>query len=126
MGERLAASGSGATPVIPVSSSPVTPEPDAGEAVAAVAAAPAVEASSANWPDESSESAFLAEARDRGETVLVKAPETDVADESDAKALPPLNELVERIPPGVREVLDDLFRARFVAVRRVPKRALKS
>lgn len=101
----------------------MTPEPDAGEAVAA---APAVEASSANWPDESSESAFLAEARDRGETVLVKAPETDVADESDAKALPPLNELVERIPPGVREVLDDLFRARFVAVRRVPKRALKS
>lgn len=79
-----------------------------------------------SWPDESIESAFLAEARERGETAVVKPPETDVADESDTKALPPLNELVERIPPGVREVLDDLFRARFVAVRRVPKRALKS
>ncbi len=104
----------------------MTPEPDAGDAVAAVAAAPAGEASGANWPDESIESAFLAEVRERGEAVVVKPPENDVADEADAKALPPLNELVERIPPGVREVLDDLFRARFVAVRRVPKRALKS
>lgn len=104
----------------------VPPEPDAGEAVAAVPAAPAVEASGAHWPDESSESAFLAEARDRGEPVAFKPPESDGPDETDAKALPPLNELVERIPPAVREALDDLFRARFVAVRRVPKKALRT
>jgi hypothetical protein len=39
--------------------------------------------------------------------------------------LPPLDELVKRIPPEVRETLEDLFRARFVTVKRVPKKALK-
>jgi hypothetical protein len=33
---------------------------------------------------------------------------------------------VKRIPPEVREVLDDLFRAKFTAVRRVPKKSLKT
>jgi hypothetical protein len=78
------------------------------------------------WPDESVESAFLAEARDRGEKVaLPKAPE-EVADERDTAPLPPLNELVERIPAEVRDVLDELFRARFVTVKRIPKSALKN
>jgi hypothetical protein len=40
--------------------------------------------------------------------------------------LPKLDELVERIPAGVREAMEDLFRARFVAVKRVPRKALKS
>lgn len=44
---------------------------------------------------------------------------------ADPKALPPLDELVKRIPPAVRESLEDLFRARFVTVKRVPARALK-
>ena len=77
-----------------------------------------------SWPDETAESSFRSEARERGEPVAsIKSRE--VADETDSKPLPPLSELVERIPPGVREALEDLFRARFTAVRRIPRQALK-
>ena len=43
-----------------------------------------------------------------------------------AAATPSLDSMVERIPPAVRETLDELFRARFVKVVRVPKSALAS
>jgi hypothetical protein len=75
--------------------------------------------------DEAAESAFLAEARDRGETVR-PAPAADVIDETDSKELPPLDTLVQRIPADVRETLEELFRAKFIRVQRVPKKALKS
>ena len=39
--------------------------------------------------------------------------------------LPPLDELVARIPAPTRELLDELFRARFLTVRRIPVSALK-
>ncbi len=39
--------------------------------------------------------------------------------------LPPLDDLVQRIPPEVRELMDELFRAKFVRVQRVPKKALQ-
>ncbi|HXQ80909.1 MAG TPA: hypothetical protein VN775_06345 [Opitutaceae bacterium] len=32
--------------------------------------------------------------------------------------LPPLDELVEKVPAAVRDILDDLFRAKFTAVRK--------
>lgn len=83
-------------------------------------------AEEASWPDDPAESAFLAEARERGEPLAPVRAQEEIADETDAKALPPLNELVNRIPAEVREALEDLFRARFVTVKRVPKRALKS
>jgi hypothetical protein len=89
----------------------VAPAPDAAEEPAA-------------WPDESAESAFRAEARDRGETIAA-APAPEV-EEVDTKGLPPLDTLVRRIPAPVMEALDDLFRARFVRVQKVPRRALKS
>jgi hypothetical protein len=79
----------------------------------------------ASWPDESIESAFLAEARERGETLPPKRADSDSPEEVDLKSLPPLDELVKRIPAEVRETLDELFRARFVTVKRVPKKALK-
>lgn len=34
--------------------------------------------------------------------------------------LPPLEDLVKRIPPKTRAAMDELFRANFVAVKRVP------
>ena len=37
-----------------------------------------------------------------------------------AAALPSLEDLIERIPAELRTTLDDLFRARFTAVRRLP------
>jgi hypothetical protein len=87
---------------------------------------PSEEEAGASWPDEAAESSFLSDARERGEPVVVAKANVESAEETDAKPLPPLNELVERIPAEVREALDDLFRARFVTVKRVPKRALKS
>jgi hypothetical protein len=35
--------------------------------------------------------------------------------------LPALDELVARVPANVAELLDDLFRAKFTAVRRYPE-----
>jgi hypothetical protein len=90
------------------------------------AASPVPEGDSdVTWPDESAESAFLSEARARGEPVMADTATAELAEETDPKSLPPLEELVQRIPPEVREVLDDLFRARFTTVRRVPRKALK-
>ena len=106
--------------------SPSAAHVDGTEAVAAVAATPADEESgNANWPDESAESAFLSEARERGEPVIPAKAREEIADETDAKALPSLDELVQRIPAEVREALDDLFRARFTTVKRIPRKALK-
>jgi hypothetical protein len=38
-----------------------------------------------------------------------------------AAGLPPLEDLVKRIPPKTRAALDELFRANFVTVKRVRK-----
>jgi hypothetical protein len=87
-------------------------------------AATDAESAPPSWPDEAAESAMVSELRGRGE-VIVPSPAAEAVDESDSGALPPLNELVQKIPADVREVLEDLFRARFVTVKRVPKKALK-
>lgn len=103
---------------------------EAGEAAEAVAPVPATaavdEAGGATWPDESAEAAFLADARERGEPVVATKTADEAPEENDSKALPPLNELVERIPAEVRDTLEELFRARFVNVKRMPKKALKT
>jgi hypothetical protein len=75
------------------------------------------------WPDASAESAMLSELRSRGETVTAAA--TEAVEEIETTKLPPLDQLVKQIPPDVREALDDLFRAKFVRVTRVPKKALR-
>ncbi len=77
--------------------------------------------------DESAESEFLAEARERGEVVKPSAAAAiEPIEEVENQPLPKLDDLVQRIPPEVRDVLEDLFRARFVSVKRIPKKALKS
>jgi hypothetical protein len=77
------------------------------------------------WNDEAAETAFLAEARDRGEpTVALQSPVETKVESAESGTLPPLDELVQRIPADVRETLDDLFRAKFTTVRRIPKKAL--
>ena len=93
--------------------------------IAVEAVAPTTETAPSAWPEESVESAFLAEARERGEPVVATKPKEEVGDDAAAGALPPLNDLVQRIPAEVREALEELFRAKFVAVKRVPKKALK-
>lgn len=104
-------------------------EPAKTETVAEVAEAVPVAEGANVWPDETAESAFLAEARSNGETpqvVAVSTAESETENEADGKGLPPLDDLVKRIPPNVRDVLDDLFRAKFTGVRRVPKKSLKA
>ena len=41
-------------------------------------------------------------------------------------SLSPMEDLVKRIPAPTRELMEELFRARFVTVKRLPKTALKS
>jgi hypothetical protein len=73
--------------------------------------------------DDATETAFLAEARERGETIPIA--DSPALEEIETKSLPELEELVKRIPAEVRATLDELFRARFVSVKRVPKKVLK-
>jgi hypothetical protein len=93
-----------------------SPEPKAdvvggGEPVSTGAGgAPAEEA--APWPSTADESAFLGQR----ETAPVGAP---AAGEPVPEKLPSLDELVRRVPPNVRELLDDMFRAQFSTVRRL-------
>ncbi len=46
-------------------------------------------------------------------------------EEENARELPPMDDLVKRIPMPTRDLLEELFRAKFVTVKRVPKSALK-
>lgn len=48
------------------------------------------------------------------------------ADKPVDEPLPPLDQMVERIPAEVRATLEELFRARFVKVVKVPESALKT
>jgi len=84
------------------------------------------EPGASNWPDESAETAFRAESRERGEPDLPAGVVVDATGEIDTKALPSLEDLVKRISPEARELLDELFRAKFTSVRRVPAKALKN
>jgi hypothetical protein len=81
-------------------------------------------ATAAAWPDDTAEAAFLAEARERGEVPVPAKAREEIAEETDARPLPALEGLVQRLPAEVRETLEDLFRARFVRVTRVPRKAL--
>ncbi|HEY9249150.1 MAG TPA: hypothetical protein VIO38_08465, partial [Rariglobus sp.] len=98
------------------------------EASASVAAAPFDDEGPA-WPDEAQESGMRAEAAERGETLSSKAAREAAEAAAEAAAekrnLPPLDDLINRIPADVRDTLEDLFRAKFIKVARVPKKALK-
>lgn len=79
------------------------------------------------WPDEAAEAAFISEARERGDTMVASTQVMTALEEADGKKnLPALDDLLQRIPADVRETLDELFRAKFVAVRRIPKKALEA
>lgn len=121
------------TPLVPPPAVGATTEPARTvEAVIAVSdAEPELspteeEAPAPIWPDETAESAFRAEATERGEPTRVAREPEETEEENESGAVPKLDELVARIPAGVREAMEDLFRARFVAVKRIPRKALKS
>jgi hypothetical protein len=95
------------------------------EATPTIGEAPAEDRPNADI-DEVAESAFRAEAAARGESVRAAPAVADVAEATDGTPLPKLDDLVKRIPADVRETLDELFRAKFITVKRVPKSALKT
>jgi hypothetical protein len=90
------------------------------------AAPPAFDDDGPAWPDDADESAFLAEAAGAGGTTLGAPRDTGDADETDDANLPPLETLKARIPRETHELLEELFRARFVAVKKIPRQALKT
>lgn len=80
------------------------------------------------WPDESAEAAMQGELRQRDVSgpappavVRRKVAATEVA----GPPLPGLEEAKARVPAKVLAVLDELFRAQFSEVRRVPEAVLK-
>lgn len=50
----------------------------------------------------------------------------DEADDPTSEALPELDALVARLSAEVRETLDELFRARFVTVKKLPRRVFST
>lgn len=90
------------------------------------AAAAAPENGANAWPDDAAETAFRSEAIERGEPEVIAATAIEATEETDTKGLPALEELMKKIPSESRELLDELFRAKFTGVKRVPAKALKS
>ncbi|MDB6128328.1 MAG: hypothetical protein JWM35_2224, partial [Verrucomicrobia bacterium] len=76
------------------------------------------------WPDESAESLFLSGQKEQ-EAPAVATSAVEVSEETDGKPLPALEDLVKKIPAEIRATIDELFRAKFVSVKRIPKSALK-
>ncbi len=66
---------------------------------------------------------LLAQEREMG--IVTPTLEHAEAPEEPEANLPPMEDLVNRIPAPARELMEELFRARFVTVKRMPKSALK-
>jgi hypothetical protein len=97
------------------------------ESVPAALAAgmPPADESAPMGPSADEEAAFLSAERENGtSTAVLPVPAAMVEDEKGE--LPPMEDLVKRIPAQARDLMEDLFRARFVTVKRIPKTALKS
>ena len=69
------------------------------------------------------EAAFLAQEQENG--FVVAALVRPAAAVESQGGLPPMEDLVKRIPMPTRDLLEELFRAKFVTVKRVPQSALK-
>jgi hypothetical protein len=80
---------------------------------------PADEEEPAPWPEGST---AVPVSRDIPPADSLAAPAAPGRPES---SLPDLETLVKRIPPEVREALDDLFRVKFVNVQSLPASTLK-
>ena len=74
-------------------------------------------------PSSEEEAVFLAEEQENG--FVVPAPVPPAAAIESQGGLPPMEDLVRRIPMPTRDLLEELFRAKFVTVKRVPQSALK-
>jgi hypothetical protein len=94
--------------------------PSAAAPVRAAPAEPPGEEAPAPWPSPAEEAAFLG---GPAEAALPAPPLSAMA--APVRATPPLEELIQRIPAELRGTLEELFRARYTAVRRIPPEALQ-
>ncbi|MBI5382834.1 MAG: hypothetical protein HZA31_13120 [Opitutae bacterium] len=124
--ERLRKSTYVPPPALDRDATPNVRRPAAAAASAPLESRPALpEADAPSLPSDEAEAAYLAEARERGDEGVDMAAALAAVEEAEEKsALPPLNDLVEKISPEIRDVLEDLFRAKFVRVTRVRKKDL--
>jgi hypothetical protein len=76
-------------------------------------------------PSSEEEAAFLAQEREMGNVTPALMHAEKAPMEEPSGELPPMDDLVQRIPTPTRDLLDELFRARFVTVKRIPSSALK-
>ena len=99
-----------------------------------------VDADGPEWPDAATEAAFLgvggqahiaADAQSLTGNSPARARDEEDEDVDDktaggaGKTLPALDALVARIPGETREVLEELFRARFVKVSKIPRKRIE-
>jgi hypothetical protein len=74
-------------------------------------------------PSSEEEAAFLAQEREMGiVTPALMHTESPPVEKGD---LPPMEDLVKRIPMPTRDLMEELFRAKFITVKRIPQSALK-
>jgi hypothetical protein len=74
-------------------------------------------------PSSEEEAAFLAQEREMGiVTPALTHTESPPVEEG---SLPPMEDLVKRIPMPARDLMEELFRAKFITVKRIPQSALK-
>jgi hypothetical protein len=74
-------------------------------------------------PSSEEEAAFLAQERELG-IVTPTLMHTESPPEEKG-SLPPMEDLVKRIPMPARDLMEELFRAKFITVKRIPQSALK-
>ena len=74
-------------------------------------------------PCSEDEAAFHAQEGDGIAGSAIPAPH-ESAEENQVE-LPPLEDLVKRIPMPTRDLMEELFRAKFITVKRIPQSALK-
>lgn len=75
-------------------------------------------------PSAEEEAALLAGEMEQSHAAPVDRTAGGSAEEESGN-LPPMEDLVQRIPAATRELLEEKFRARFVTVKRVPRTALQ-
>ncbi len=74
-------------------------------------------------PSSEEEAAFLAQEQEMGiVTPALMHAESPPEEKGD---LPPMDDLVKRIPMPTRDLMEELFRAKFITVKRIPQSALK-
>ncbi len=87
---------------------------------------PAVDDSVPVGPSAEEEAAFLSQDRSSEQFYGQPPKPENLEPEAGDTSLPPMEDLVKRIPAPARELMEELFRAKFVTVKRVPQSALKS